>query len=41
MVGSTYGHIEIVKELIMKGADVNAKDIYKRKRHKEKQYQIT
>ena len=32
------GHIEIVRELINRGADINAKDSYKRRRDKEGQH---
>ena len=37
---SYYGHIEVVKELIERGADINAKDNDKRKRDKERQHWI-
>ena len=38
MYASQNEHIEIVKELIERGADVNAKDEYKRRRYKDGQH---
>ena len=38
MKASQEGHIEIVKELIERGADINAKDNNKRRRDKEIQH---
>ena len=38
MCASENGHIEVIKELIKRGADINAKDDYKRRRDKEKQH---
>ena len=38
MKASQNGHIEIVKELINRGADINAKDNDKRRRDKEWQH---
>ena len=38
MKASQNGHIEIVKELIERGADINAKNEYKRRRDKEIQH---
>ena len=38
ILASYNGHIEIVRELIERGADINAKDIFKRRRDKEKQH---
>ena len=38
MKASYYGYIEVVRELIERGADMNAKDNQKRRRDKEKQH---
>ena len=38
MKASQEGHIEIVKELIKRGADINAKDNRKRRRDKDLQH---
>ena len=38
MKASENGHIEIVKELIERGADINAKDNDKRRRDKDIQH---
>ena len=38
MFASKYGHIEIVKELIERGTDINAKNLNKRKRDKDIQH---
>ena len=38
MKASQEGHIEIVKELINRGADINAKDNSKRRRDKKIQH---
>ena len=38
MNASYNGHIEIVKELIERGADINAKSKYKRRRDKDIQH---
>ena len=38
MYASQYGYIEVVKEMIEKGADINAKDKSKRRRDKEIQH---
>ena len=38
MNASENGHIEIVKELINRGADLNLKTNYKRRRDKEAQH---
>ena len=38
MKASANGHAEVVKELIERGADVNAKNKYKRRRDKERQH---
>ena len=35
MKASQNGHIEVVKELMERGADINAKNKYKRRRNKE------
>ncbi len=35
---SANGHIEVVRELIERGADINAKDKDKRRRHKNGQH---
>ena len=38
MKASLYGHIEVVKELINRGADINAKNKDKRRRDKNGQH---
>ncbi len=38
MKASENGHIEVVRELINRGADINAKDKYKRRRDKDGQH---
>ena len=38
MLASDNGHIEVVRELINRGADINAKGNYKRRRDKEIQH---
>ena len=38
MNASNNGHIEVVRELIERGADVDAKNINKRRRDKEGQH---
>ena len=38
MKASEKGHIEIVRELINRGADINAKDAGKRRRDKDGQH---
>ena len=38
MIGSYNGHIEVVRELINRGADINAKTDVKRRRDKKIQH---
>ena len=38
MKASKNGHIKVVQELIKRGADINAKNVWKRKRDKEEQH---
>ena len=38
MRASKEGHIEVVRELINRGADINAKDNGKRRRDKKRQH---
>jgi len=38
MYASRYGRIEVVRELVERGADINAKDEDKRRRDKEIQH---
>ena len=40
MCSSSSGHIEVVRELIERGADINAKANGKRRRYKDRQYYI-
>ncbi len=38
MIASQEGHIEVVKELIERGVDINVKNNNKRRRYKEGQH---
>ncbi len=38
MIASQNGHIEVIKELIKRGANINAKDKNKIRRNKERQH---